>query len=104
MSSEKTLRVITHLEAVPGTEEESKSLLLELAQQSRQETGCLKYELLQNNFNAAEFTLVSEWESKDAFQAHLYSKSVEELFMEDSDLLAKAPDIRQYHVLKPRLV
>ena len=97
--SEKTLRVITHLEAVSGTEEESKSLLLELVEHSRQETGCIKYELLQNNFNAAEFTLVSEWESKAAFQAHLYSKSVEELFREDGELLAKTPDIRQYHVL-----
>ncbi len=97
--SEKTLRVITHLEAVSGTEGESQSLLLELVELSRQETGCLKYELLQNNFNAAEFTLVSEWESKAAFQAHLYSKSVEELFREDGELLAKTPDIRQYHVL-----
>ena len=97
--SEQTLRVITHLVAVPGTAEESKSLLLELVEQTRQETGCLRYELLQNNFNEAEFALVSEWESKAAFQAHLYSKTVEELFREDGDLLAKTPDIRQYHLL-----
>ena len=100
--SEKTLRVINHLEVVPGTEEKSKSLLLELVERSRQETGCIKCELLQNKFNQAEFALVSEWESKAAFQAHLYSKSaVEEFLREDSELLAKAPDIRQYQLLSP---
>ncbi len=97
--SETKLRVITHLEAVAGTEDTAKSILQQLVEQSRQETGCIKYELLQNIFNEAEFTLVSEWESKGAFQAHLYSKSVEEFFMEDSELLAKTPDTRQYHLL-----
>jgi len=95
----KTLRVITHLEAVSGTEEKSKSLLLELVELSRKEKGCLNYELLQNNFVETEFILVSEWESKAAFLAHLNSDSVETLFREDSDLLAKAPDIRQYQLL-----
>lgn len=97
--SKKTLRVITHLEAVPGTEEKSKSLLLELVELSRTEKGCLNYELLQHNFVEAEFTLVSEWESQAAFLAHLNSDSVETLFREDSDLLAKVPDIRQYQLL-----
>ena len=95
----KTLRVITHLEAVSGTEEKSKSLLLELVELSRKQKGCLNYELLQNNFVETELILVSEWESKAAFLAHLNSDSVETLFREDSDLLAKAPDIRQYQLL-----
>ena len=82
----KTLRVITHLEAVSGTEEKSKSLLLELVELSRKQKGCLNYELLQNNFVETELILVSEWESKAAFLAHLNSDSVETLFREDSDL------------------
>ena len=93
------LQVITHLEAVLGTEENSKSLLLELVASSRQEAGCIKYELLQNIHQPTEFTLVSEWESKTAFLAHLDSMPVAELFRENSDLLAKAPDIRQYQLL-----
>ncbi len=97
--SENTLRVITHLEAVSGTEKESKSLLLQLVEVSRTEEGCLSYELLQNNFIETEFILVSEWESKAAFLAHLDSDAVETIFREDSDLLAKAPDIKQYHLL-----
>lgn len=95
----KTLRVITHLEAVSGTEEKCQSLLLELVELSRKQKGCLNYELLQNNFVETELILVSEWESKAAFLAHLNSDSVETLFREDSDLLAKAPDIRQYQLL-----
>ncbi len=93
------LRVITHLEANSGTEEKSKSLLLELVESSRQEPGCIKYELLQNIYKATEFTLVSEWESKPTFLAHLDSVSVVELFREGSELLAKAPDIRQYQLV-----
>ena len=97
--SKNTLRVITRLEAVSGTEKESKSLLLQLVELSRAEEGCISYELLQNNFIETEFILISEWKSKAAFLAHLNSDSVETIFREDSDLLAKAPDIRQYHLL-----
>ncbi len=93
------LRVITHLEAIAGTEEQSKSLLLELVASTRQEPGCIKYELLQNIHQPTEFTLVSEWESKPSFLAHLDSVPVVELFRESSDLLAKAPDIRQYQLV-----
>ena len=93
------LRVITHLEAVLGTEEKSKTLLLELVASSRQEAGCIKYELLHSIYQPTEFTLVSEWESKADFLAHLDSMPVAELFRENSDLLAKAPDIRQYQLL-----
>ncbi len=93
------LRVITHLEAISGTEEKSKFLLLELVASTRQEPGCIKYELLQNIHKPTEFTLVSEWESKPSFLAHLDSVSVVELFRESSDLLAKAPDIRQYQLV-----
>ena len=97
--SKNTLRVITSLEAVAGTEKESKSLLLQLVELSRAEEDCISYELLQNNFIETEFILISEWKSKAAFLAHLNSDSVETIFREDSDLLAKAPDIRQYHLL-----
>ena len=98
MSNTK-LRVITHLEAISGTEEQSKSLLLELVASARQEPDCIKYELLQNIHKPTEFTLVSEWKSLPSFLAHLDSVPVVELFRESSDLLAKAPDIRQYQLV-----
>ncbi|MGK7950362.1 MAG: putative quinol monooxygenase [Xenococcaceae cyanobacterium] len=97
--SKKALRVITRIEAVSGTEEELKSLLGELVELTRTETGCINYELLQNSSIETEFILLSEWESKTAFLAHLDSDSVETIFREDAELLAKAPDIRQYQLI-----
>jgi quinol monooxygenase YgiN len=91
--------IITRITALPGQEDKLKALLLELIEPTRQEAGCIRYNLLQSCVTPTEFTLLEEWESKELFEAHLDSAHVQEAFLEGGQLLVAPPEIRHYHFL-----
>jgi quinol monooxygenase YgiN len=93
------VKVILRLAARPDTVESLKPALLELAAQSRQETDCLSYHVLQNQADPCDFTLVEEWTSEAALDAHLKTQHVATAFAKGGPLLATAPDARRYRTL-----
>jgi len=97
--SKQTIRVIAHLIALPEKVEELKSLLLSIIEPTRQESGCIKYELLQNNNDPTDFTFVEEWESNDLLDAHLASAHIQEGLRKLEGIAAAPPDIRRYQLL-----
>jgi len=97
--SKQTIRVIAHLIALPEKVEELKSLLLSIIEPTRQESGCIKYELLQNNNDPTDFTFVEEWESNDLLDAHLASTHIQEGLRKLEGIAAAPPDIRRYQLL-----
>lgn len=94
-----TIRVVTHITVHTGKEENAKTLLKELVAATRTEAGCIRYELLQSNIVSNEFALLEEWESEEAFNAHLNAPPVEEALLESRDILASPPDIRRYELV-----
>jgi len=60
------MRVIMKLTARPETVAGLKSILLEVARQSRKEADCLSYHVLQAEADPCDFTLVEEWRSAAA--------------------------------------
>ncbi len=66
---EGTLRVVAHMYAKPGKEEELRSLLLGLIAPTRKEPGCIKYELHGNQENPSEFAFIEEWTDGSALDA-----------------------------------
>lgn len=54
----QTIRVVAHITARPGKEVEVQSILSGMISPTRQEPGCIHYELLDNLNNPAEFTLL----------------------------------------------
>jgi quinol monooxygenase YgiN len=97
--SQQTIRVIAHLIALPDKVEELKSLLLSVIAPTRQESGCIKYELLQNNNDPTDFTFVEEWESDALLDAHLASTHIQEGLRKLQGIAAAPPDIRRYQLL-----
>ena len=97
--SKPTIRVVARLVALPDKIEELKSLLLSIIDPTRQEQGCIKYELLQNNSDPTDFTFVEEWESDAKLDAHLASKHIQEALPKLEGVAAAAPDIRRYQLL-----
>ena len=95
----QTIRVIAHIVALPGKEEALKAVLLEFIEPTRQEAGCIKYELLQNQSDPTDFTFVEEWASHDALDTHLGSDHMEAAGAKLEGLLAAEPDIRRYKLL-----
>jgi quinol monooxygenase YgiN len=95
----QTIRVVAHLVALPDKVEVLKAVLLELIEPTRQEAGCIRYELWQNQSDPTDLTFVEEWGSNDALDAHLASKHIEAVDAKLQGLVAVEPDIRRYQLL-----
>ena len=94
-----TLRVIAHLTAKPDTIEETRDALIALVDPTRAESGCILYELTQNNSDPTDFTFVEEWASDAELDAHLQSEHIRHLQARGDELFASPPDIRRYTLL-----
>ena len=97
--SKPTLRVVARLVAFPDKVAELKSLLLSISEPTRQEAGCIKYELLQNQADPTDFTFVEEWESATLLEQHLASTHIQAAVQQLDGLAVGPPDIRRYELL-----
>jgi quinol monooxygenase YgiN len=97
--AEDTLRVIARVKALPGKVNELLSVLSSLVEPTRKEPGCLSYELLQNNEDPTDFTLIEEWQSNTALESHFATKHFKDALIKFSNLIAAEPDVRRYHVV-----
>lgn len=97
--SQTTVRVVARLTAFPEKVEEARALLTSLLAPTRQEAGCIQYELLQNQADPTDFTFVEEWESHAALDTHLASAHIQAAIARVPELIAEGPDIRRYTLL-----
>src|SRR4028118_893224 len=97
--SQTTLRVVARVIARPEKVEQAKSILTKLVEATRQEEGCITYELLQNHQDVTDFTFVEEWESQALLEAHLASAHIAQAKSQLEGAIAAEPDIRLYRLL-----
>ena len=95
-----TLRVIARVKARADKVDELRSVLSSLVEPTQKEPGCLSYNLLQNNEDPTDFTLVEEWESNKALESHLATKHFKDAQVKLPDLVAAKADIRLYHLVR----
>jgi quinol monooxygenase YgiN len=62
--------VIAEMTAKPGKEEELKRHLLVLVDHTRQEEGCVQYDLHVSNDDPRKFVFVENWISPEALDRH----------------------------------
>ena len=65
------LTVLARIRALPGHEQEVKAALLALIPPTREESGCLNYDLHQSTDDPALFVFHENWESRAHLDAHL---------------------------------
>lgn len=94
--SQSTVRVVARLVAFPNQVEAAKALLLSLVEPTRQEAGCIQYDLLQNQADPTDFTFVEEWASAAALDNHLAAEHIQAAIAQLPILIADGPDIRRY--------
>jgi quinol monooxygenase YgiN len=97
--SQTTLRVVARVIARPEKVEQVKSILTKLVEATRQEEGCITYELLQNHQDVTDFTFVEEWESQALLEAHLASAHIAQAKSQLEGAIVAEPDIRLYRLL-----
>lgn len=94
-----TIRVVARAVARPQTRAALQAALTAMLAPTRQEPGCLRYELTVNTANPDEFVMLEEWRSEADMQRHLQTPHVAELLAKAPALVAAPPDIRSYRVL-----
>jgi quinol monooxygenase YgiN len=79
--------------------EELKPLLTSLLEPTRQEPGCIRFELLQNRELLTEFAVVSEWQGEEAVQHHVGTDYAQRALSRLPELLATPLDLHFYYLV-----
>jgi quinol monooxygenase YgiN len=66
----QAIHVVAHVDTVGGAQADAPGLLRRLAEASRNEQGCLRFDVLQHTMRANHFTVVEIWQSQQALDAH----------------------------------
>jgi quinol monooxygenase YgiN len=93
------LTIVANIRAVAGKESLVRAELEKLVQPTREEAGCIQYDLHIDDEDPAHFLFFENWESRDLWQAHMNSPhlsafkaategSVERLEIDEMSLIA----------------
>lgn len=93
------IRIMARITARSGRENELRSVLQDLLGPSRQETGCMSYELFQNQDDPLEFVTVEQWTDQAVADAHLASAHVARAITLADELLAQPPLIHRFSLI-----
>ncbi len=92
MTQPKTVTVVATFEARPGQENALRNALTGLVAPTRQEAGCLNYDLHVLPENPARFLFHENWTTKAALDTHLQSAHIQAL-LPQLDQLCVAPPV-----------
>ena len=93
------MRVLMRLSAKADKIAELRAVLLKVAGPTRKESGCHGYDVLQNDADPCDFTIVEHWTDAAAVDSHLAAPHTQEAFKNGVPLLAKEPDMCRYAVV-----
>ena len=65
------LTIVANIHARAGQEQLVHDELRKLVEPTRQEPGCIQYDLHQDNENPAHFLFYETWQSRELWQAHM---------------------------------
>ncbi len=89
----KTLTVVATFEARPGKEAELRIVLTGLVAPTRQEAGCLNYDLHIAPENPATFLFHENWTTKAALDAHMQTPHLQALLPRVGELCVEPPAV-----------
>ena len=89
----KTVTVVATFEARPGKETQLRNALMGLVAPTRQEAGCVNYDLHVSTENPRQFLFHENWTTKMALEAHLQSPHIQALLPRVDELCSSAPAV-----------
>ncbi|MXS82924.1 putative quinol monooxygenase [Nitrosomonas oligotropha] len=95
----QTIKVVAHVIAHTDKIPQVQTILQKIVAPTRQEAGCLSYQLLHHRNNPATFLFIEEWTDENAIAAHFGTPHIQQALAEITPLLAQAPDIQRYTLL-----
>lgn len=71
------LTIVARIVPEPGTEDDLERAMKELVSATRQEPGCIQYDLHRSNEGPCIFVFYETWESKALWEAHMAGAAIE---------------------------
>ena len=90
------LTVVAEMQAQPGKEDALRGAVLALIEPTRQEEGCVQYDLHLHSSDPARFVFYENWTSQAHLDHHAASPHIQEFRSAIADLLAAPPRIETY--------
>jgi quinol monooxygenase YgiN len=91
--ADKKVTVIARIKAKPGLEQHMADALNSLVQPTRQEPGCINYDLHQSSDDKTLFLFYENWTSKKALDEHLEMPYLRDFLTKAPDFLAEPVEI-----------
>jgi quinol monooxygenase YgiN len=85
------VKLIARLNAKPGQEELLTSALRELVGPSREEAGCILYDVCAVKDEPGKLLVLEEWESQEALDEHMQTPHFKAFLAKAGDALAGEP-------------
>ncbi|MBY0502961.1 MAG: antibiotic biosynthesis monooxygenase [Bryobacteraceae bacterium] len=89
--------VIAHIHAKPGQEDAVRAVLESYVGPTRQEDGCLRYDLFVDVSDPTRFTFVEEWTTMAALEKHGQSAHIAAGRAQLADKVAEAAWVQKLH-------
>lgn len=93
------VRVVAQVKTLPDKVEEMISVLKVLTEKTRQEVGCIRYDVVQNKEEPTEFLMLEEWESQTVLDAHFEAAHFKETVEKQKSLVSTQPIVGFYNLL-----
>lgn len=87
------LNVVAVLKAKPGSEAVLQDALTSLVEPTREEPGCISYELFRSAADATTFINIEKWQSQDDLDAHMQTSHIARALQVAGDALDEGPAI-----------
>ena len=84
------LSVIAEIEAKPGCEDRVRDELKKMTAATRQENGCVQYDLHESTVQPGQFWFYENWTTPEALDAHSRSAHIQAFRAIAPELLARA--------------
>jgi quinol monooxygenase YgiN len=88
------IKAVAHLEVLPDKIEDMKAILVAIIEPSRNEAGCLQYDVFAEIEAPHKFTCIERWKDQASLDTHLQSPHMQEAVKKLDELLATPPDLR----------
>ena len=72
----ENLHIVARIQAAPGAGDALEKEMRTLVDETRQEAGCIRYDLTRGTEDPDIFVFVEEWESKPLWEAHMNGDAI----------------------------
>jgi quinol monooxygenase YgiN len=93
------LTVIAYITSKMGHEHRVRHALLDLVAQTRNEKGCINYDLHQSQENPSEFAIYENWDKPTDLDAHAKSAHIQAFTKIADQLLERPTEIRKWSMV-----